>query len=84
MEEAVICELGVVVVVLETPSRNSVQRGVGPMEHGQCFSSEEKGIAEGQMILISEQVLIHLLRGENKRLLLTESAGKSTQLLRRV
>lgn len=57
-----ICELGVVVVVLETPSKELCPEGVGPMEHGQCFSSEEKGIAEGQMILISEQVLIHLLR----------------------
>lgn len=50
------------------------------MVGGQYFPSEEKGIAEEQMMAISKQELAYDLRGRNKCQLPTEGAGKSPSI----
>lgn len=50
------------------------------MVGGQYFPSEEKGIAEEQMMAVSKQGLAYVLRGRNKCQLPTESAGKSPSI----
>lgn len=54
------------------------------MVHGQYLSNEEKGIVEEEMVLISKQGLIHLLRERKKHPLPTGGTGKSTPPLRDV